>query len=135
ADYDYQRWFISIPAAELQTGSNSVRIRYRRPFATDGAGLHKFTDPEDGAGYFYTNFEPYDANRLFPHFDQPNLKAPLTLEVTVPDTWQVVANANESSIRGTGGRNHWVFPPTRPLSSYVYALHTGPYTGWADNAG
>jgi len=135
ADYQYERWFISIPPEALQSGSNSVRIRYRRPFTTDGAGLHKFTDPEDGAEYFYTNFEPYAANRLFPHFDQPNLKAPLTLEVTVPDTWQVIANATESEIRNFSGRNHWVFAPTRPLSSYVYALHTGPYAGWADNAG
>jgi len=135
ADFRYERWFISIPAAALRSGANVVSIRYRRPFATDGAGLHKFTDPEDGAEYFYTNFEPYDANRWFPHFDQPNLKAPLTLEVTAPTSWQVIANTRESSISGNDDRQHWVFPTTAPLSSYVYALHAGPYTMWEDMAG
>jgi len=135
ADYQYEQWFITIPAQAFQDGSNVVSIRYQRPFATDGAGLHKFTDPEDGAEYFYTNFEPYDANRLFPHFDQPNLKAPLTLEVTVPADWQVITNTMEIELTAVEGRNHWVFPATPPLSSYVYALHTGPYAGWVGNAG
>jgi aminopeptidase N len=133
--YDYDRWFISIPAAALVPGSNTVTVTYERPFATDGAGLHKFTDPENGEEYFYTNFEPYDANRLFPHFDQPNLKAPLTLEVVAPPAWQVIANTMESEIRNEAGRNHWIFPATAPLSSYVYAMHAGPYTVWQDNAG
>lgn len=135
ADFAYERWFITIPPEELAPGANTVMIAYTRPFATDGAGLHKFTDPENGEEYFYTNFEPYDANRLFPHFDQPNLKAPLTLEVLAPQSWHVIANTMESDLRSENGRNHWVFPATAPISSYVYAMHAGPFTVWEDNAG
>src|SRR5687767_4871108 len=114
---NYERWFLSIPATALVAGANKVSITYSRPFANDGAGLHKFTDPENGEEYFYTNFEPYNANRLFPHFDQPNLKAPLTLEVRAPVSWQVIANTREAEIRSEGDRNHWLFPATAPLSS------------------
>ncbi len=134
-DANYEHWFLTIPATELITGRNMLTIIYSRAYANDGAGLHKFTDPENGEEYFYTNFEPYSANRLFPHFDQPNLKARLTLEVTVPSSWHVIANTQEIEIRNEGGRNHWLFPATVPLSSYVYAMHAGPYTVWENNAG
>jgi aminopeptidase N len=133
-DGAYEHWFLTLPADTLIAGTNTVAIAYTRPFANDGAGLHKFVDPENGEEYFYTNFEPYNANRLFPLFDQPNLKAPLTLEVTAPASWQVIANTRESEIRHEGDRSHWVFPATAPLSSYVYAMHAGPYAMWESNA-
>jgi len=134
-DSGYTQWFISIPAAALQDGRNRIDIRYERPYASDGAGLHRFIDPENAEVYLYTNFEPYDANRWFPHFDQPNLKAPLTLEVTAPASWQVIANTRETAADAADGRKHWVFPPTPAISSYVYAMHTGPFRVWEDTAG
>jgi aminopeptidase N len=132
---DYTQWFISIPAAALQPGSNQVNIRYERPYASDGAGLHRFIDPENGEIYLYTNFEPYDANRWFPHFDQPNLKAALTLEVSAPADWEVIANTRESSVTASEGRRHWLFPATPPISSYIYAMHAGPFRVWEASAG
>ncbi len=121
-DPGYTQWFISIPAAALQAGSNRISIRYERPYASDGAGLHRFVDPENGEVYLYTNFEPYDANRWFPHFDQPNLKAPLTLEVTAPADWQVIANTRETDVTPAGDHRLWSFPATQPISSYVFAM-------------
>lgn len=140
APFDYERWFITLPAASLAPGHNTVVISYERPFASDGAGLHKFTDPEDGNDYLYTQFEPYDANRMFPHFDQPDLKAILTLEVTAPAAWQVVSNTREATVvdapRTTGGpaMKRWRFLPTPLMASYAYALIAGPYTVWESNA-
>lgn len=135
ANFSYERWFISIPPAAFKRGNNTVVIAYHRPYTRDGAGLHYFIDPENGEEYLYTNFEPYAANRWFPHFDQPNLKAPLTLEVTAPPSWQVIANTRESSVQIVNGRRHWQFPATAKLSSYVYAMHAGPYQMWESNAG
>ncbi len=134
ADYAFEHWYISLPAAVFTPGTNTVSIIYERPFSSDGAGLHKFTDPEDGAEYLFTQFEPYDANRMFPHFDQPDLKAPLTLTVTAPAAWQVIANTRESSIAEEGALNQWSFPATPPLASYAYALIAGPYTAWEESA-
>jgi aminopeptidase N len=134
ADYDYERWFITVPATAFVAGANTVTIAYERPFATDGAGLHKFTDPEDAAEYFYTQFEPYDANRMFPHFDQPDLKATLALEVTAPAEWQIIANTREGAVTDADGRKRWSFPATPLLSSYTYALIAGPFTVWESDA-
>ncbi len=41
----------------------------------------------DQKQYLYTQFEPYFANRVFPLFDQPDLKAPLTLTLACPSDW------------------------------------------------
>ncbi len=134
ADYTFERWFITLPAAAFTAGSNTVKIDYQRPYATDGAGLHRFTDPEDGAEYFYSMLEPYDANRMFPHFDQPDLKAPLTLEVTAPAEWQIISNTRESVVVDQNGRKHWTFPATPLMASYAYALIAGPYVAWESDA-
>lgn len=135
APWEYERWFITVPASQFNSGNNEVEIEYRRPFSTDGDGLHKFTDPENGEVYLYTNFEPYNANRFFPMFDQPNLKAPFSLDVLVPENWEVISNMRESAITNINGSNHWQFPPTPPVSTYLYSFHAGPFSVWEDQAG
>ena len=40
--------------------------------------MHYFKDPEDNRVYIYTQFEAFYAHRVFPCFDQPNLKAEAT---------------------------------------------------------
>ncbi|MEA2717592.1 MAG: aminopeptidase [Actinomycetota bacterium] len=88
-----------------------------------GVGLHRFDDPTDGRRYLHTQFEPYDAHRVFACFDQPDLKATFDLAVTVPEGWTVVSNAPVAE--QTGG--HWKFETTRRISTYLAALVAGPY--------
>jgi aminopeptidase N len=129
----YEKWFITVPANELSAGKNTVTVDYQRPYATDGSGLHRFVDPENGEVYLYTDFEPYDANRLFPHFDQPDLKAKYTMQVTAPNTWQVISAARENKIEEQGENQLWHFPQTAKFSSYVFSLHAGNYAVWEDD--
>ena len=112
---------------------NTVRIAYRSSYDHIGAGLHQFTDPEDGAEYLYTHFEPYDAHRLLPCFDQPDLKATLRLEATAPAEWQVVANYPVESSEPQGdGRTRHRFAETPRISTYLLALVAGPYVRFDD---
>lgn len=131
--FTYEKWFITIPAAELAPGKNVVSVDYQRPYSTDGSGLHRFVDPENGEVYLYTDFEPYDANRLFPHFDQPDLKATYTMQVTAPKSWQVISAARENNIEAQGENNLWHFPETAKFSSYIFSLHAGNYAVWEDD--
>ena len=39
------------------------------------------------------NFEPYEAHRLFPCFDQPDIKAEYELTVDAPPQWELISNA------------------------------------------
>ena len=113
---------------------NEVRVRYANDYDHIGAGLHQFVDPEDGAEYLYTHFEPYDAHRLLPCFDQPDLKASYALEVTAPSEWEVVGNypaAETESVEG-GSRTRRRFVTTPRFSTYLLALAAGPYVRFDD---
>jgi aminopeptidase N len=82
---DWNGYRLTIPAAALMP-KNTVTIEYENDYDHGGDGFHQFTDPEDGEEYLYSNFEPYEAHRLFPCFDQPDIKATYRLTVTAPAT-------------------------------------------------
>lgn len=127
--------FITLLGDHLKAGKNHVQISYQHDFSKDGTGLHSFTDPVDGKRYLYTYLWPYYANRLFPNFDQPNLKSRYNLMVLAPKDWTVVSTMRESYVRDLGDKNRWSFPPTPKMASYVFSLHAGPYKIWEDNSG
>jgi aminopeptidase N len=54
-------------------------MRFTSDYMIDGTGLHYYQDPEDKEEYLYTQYEAFYAHKVFPCFDQPDLKA--TLEV------------------------------------------------------
>lgn len=133
---DYNGAFISLPGSVLADGANSVEIEYQHAYSNDGTGLHRFADPVDGKTYVYTYLWPYYANRLFPSFDQPDLKATYALEVLAPGDWQVVSSARESEISDDNGQARlWTFPTSEKFSTYIFSLHAGPYRVWEDTAG
>jgi aminopeptidase N len=132
---DYSGYFITLPSESLLVGSNLVDISYQHPYDQDGTGLHRFVDPEDGKTYLYTYLWPYYANRLFPHFDQPNLKASYEMTVRAKGDWQVVSSTMQDSIVEDGPDKIWHFPRTKKFSSYIFSLHAGPYKIWQDMAG
>jgi aminopeptidase N len=116
----------------LKRGSeNRLEVEYENAFDTGGDGVFRFVDPEDSAEYIYTNFEPYEAHRMAPLFDQPDIKARLTLEVLAPSEWVVLANGAE---RAAGpveadGRTLRTFTETPPLSTYLFAMTAGAFVG------
>ena len=132
AAFTFDKWFITIPQHQLLSGQNTLTIKYSRKYSTDGSGFHRFVDPKNKEVYLYTDFEPYEANRLFPHFDQPDLKARYTLDVLAPSHWQVISTTRENKITTKGDFKHWYFPESAKISSYVFALHAGNYAVWED---
>ena len=118
---------ITLPAADLAE-HNEVRIGYERGYDHTGEGFHQFVDPEDGAEYLYTQFEPYSAHRLFPCFDQPDLKAVYRVSVVAPADWEVVSAGAEVERQDLSeGRSRRVFAETRPFSTYLLAVVAGPF--------
>jgi len=130
--YDGERIFLN--KNDLLTGTNRVEIAFSHSFSRDGTGLHRFEDPVDHRVYLYSNFEPFDAHRMFPCFDQPDLKASFELTVNTPTDWVVISNTQEREVTQIDEKHSWVFPPTPLLSPYVFALHAGPYQLWKSNA-
>ncbi len=135
ANFTYNEAKILIPAKELKSGPNILKIEFDHSYSSTGAGLHRFQDPQDNGVYLYTQFEPYDANRFFPCFDQPDLKATYTLTVEAPADWQIVSSTLEKDIRKKGSMKLWSFPKSQVFSTYLFSLHAGPYQVWKSQFG
>ena len=124
---DHRQHRLWLPGSSLAS-SNRVEVEYENGYDVTGDGLHRFVDPEDGETYLYTNFEPFNAHRLFPCFDQPDLKATYRLTVRAPERWTVVSAEAASSIeRMVDGRREHRFPATPRFSSYLFPLVAGPF--------
>ncbi|MCK6080679.1 aminopeptidase N [Microbacterium sp. EYE_5] len=116
-----------IRLAGLRPGRRTVRITARGHYSRSGEGLHRFVDPVDGAVYLYTQYEPADSRRVYPCFEQPDLKARWTFHVTAAADWRVLSGMPERHRELVEGGVRVSFHPTPPLSSYVTAIAAGPY--------
>jgi aminopeptidase N len=102
---------------------NELVVRATMAYSNTGEALHKFTDPEDGEVYLYAKSGMDKAPGIFACFDQPDLKAPITLTVTADPEWTVLANG--AGTRVAPGR--WEFAATPPISTYLMTVVAGPY--------
>ncbi|MFD6268890.1 aminopeptidase N [Nocardia asteroides] len=107
--------------------TNVVTVRATAVYSRSGEGLHRFLDPVDGQTYLYTQYEPADARRVFACFEQPDLKAPFTFEVTAPAGWEVLSNRPAQAVEREEDHARVTFSPTLPISTYITALAAGPY--------
>lgn len=110
-------------------GENVVRIEAVGAYSRSGEGLHRFRDPVDGETYLYTQYEPADARRVMPCFEQPDMKARFTFVVSAPAGWHVLSNQAAVRTEVHGDAQTVEFAPTLPLSSYITAVAAGPYHG------
>ena len=108
--------------------ANTVEIVAQCRYMHTGEGLHRFVDPVDEETYLYTQFEVADARRVYPCFEQPDLKATWQLTVTAPSHWQVISNSPTPTPAHAGARlKRWEFDATPRISTYITAIVAGPY--------
>lgn len=103
---------IVIGADRTVAGPNALTLRFT---AVDAAVHHR-------DGFLYTLFVPARAHTLFPCFDQPDLKARVSLCLDLPEGWSAVANGVE--VEEPDGRIHR-FEETPPISTYLIAFAAG----------
>jgi aminopeptidase N len=106
-----------VPAHATSEGENELIIEFL-------AGDEPLNRSED---FLYTLFVPARAQLAFPCFDQPDLKARLTLTLDVPSAWQVVANSAEQARTAAGNRMTVRFAETPPLPTYLFAFAAGKF--------
>jgi alanyl aminopeptidase len=112
----------SVPA-----GLATLRIEYAGKLSRRNSnGLFKQKEGDDW--YVFSHFEPIDARRAFPCFDEPEFKVPWQLTLHVRKDDAAVANAPEiSETMDDHGMKTVKFAETRPLPSYLIALAVGPF--------
>jgi|GEM_PF-4156975 len=116
-----------LPKSLFKIGDNQIHVTFTQAYSHSAQGLHRFVDPVDKRVYLYSDFEPYDANKMFPCFDQPDLKARFSLRVFAPDSWLVVSSRREARVISHAAQKEWIFDESWPMSTYVFSLHAGPY--------
>ncbi len=116
---------IALPDLQAE---NVLVVQADCTYSHTGEGLHHFVDPADGKVYLYSQFEVPDARRVYTTFEQPDLKAPFTFNVTAPAHWKVVSNAaTPDPAPVSDGVAIWNFPATKPMSTYITAIVAGDY--------
>ncbi|MGL4175268.1 MAG: aminopeptidase N [Dermatophilaceae bacterium] len=101
---------------------NELVVHAECEYSRSGTGLHRFHDPVDGATYIYTQFQPFEAHRVYPCFDQPDIKARVAWTVHAPTDWVVVGNGPAERDGDT-----WRLRRTAPVPTYVTAVVGGPF--------
>ena len=112
---------------------NELKIKGQSKYMNTGEGLHRHVDPVDNEIYIYTQFEVADCRRVFPVFEQPDIKGTLALTVTAPSKWNLISNSPTPTPKSIDSETSiWSFAVTPKMSSYLYALCAGPYAKKTD---
>ena len=112
---------------------NKLKIKAQCSYMNTGEGLHRHIDPVDNEVYIYTQFEVPDCRRVFPVFEQPDIKAVLNLTVKAPTKWTVISNTETPAPKNIENNfSIWTFNQTPKMSSYLYAICAGPYAKKTD---
>lgn len=130
-DYDGKQ--ITLSPTLLEQGDNQLVLNFRGQYQSAGNGLISFMDPVDGKQYLYSHFEPEGASRLLPLFDQPNLPADFTLEISAPNEWQLISSSRQApcqSAQPQGLHCSAFNTGTLPLSPHNISLYAGPFASW-----
>ncbi len=117
---------IDLPS-QVGPGTVTLHLRYHGVQSRkEGAGL--FQVHEADLDYAFTHFEPLDARRAFPCFDEPGFKVPWTVSLTVKKDQLAFGNMPVASqTEEAGGMKKVTFAKTPPLPSYLVAFAAGPF--------
>src|SRR5207244_3150506 len=130
---------------ELSAGEHKVALEFSGKITAKGQGLYYMPYQEQGTGAkkvaLGTQFEPSDARRFFPCWDEPSFRARFQLTAAVPGNWLAVSNMPIESERkidppspnagparssgATGIDKEVRFQPTPSMSSYLNVFVAG----------
>jgi len=114
-------------AKALAAGPATIHIRYTGILNNELRGF--YLSQVGQRKYGVTQFEPADARRAYPSFDQPDMKATFELTVVVDKGDMAISNGKVvSDTPGPGPDKHTVkFSTTPKMSSYLLALAVGEF--------
>src|SRR5690349_19540600 len=114
-------------ATEVPPGPATLHLEYQGKIDTKNS-VGVFQGKDGGETYLYTQFEPADARRAFPCFDEPDFKTPWQLTLHIRKTDRAFSNTPQlSETDEPNGMKRVVFARTKPLPSYLVAAAVGPF--------
>jgi aminopeptidase N len=128
SNYDGESIFVKNLAAD-----NELIIKMNGLYSKTGEGLQRSVDPVDNEVYLYSQGETAFIRKMYPCFDQPDLKATFTLTAIAPDHWSVISNNPvKEKAQLADKKAKWSFTTTPRISTYITALIAGPYYSVTD---
>ncbi len=110
----------------LAAGPLTLHVRYTGVLNDKLRGF--YLSKTKARNYAVTQFEPTDARRAFPAFDEPALKATFDIELTVDSGDTVISNTNQIADTPTGAGKHTLRLATTPkMSTYLVAFLVGDF--------
>ena len=107
-----------IPGDSVNRGENTIDIA----FTAGDAALNRSDD------YLYSLFVPARASHAIPCFDQPDIKASLSLTLEIPAAWGALSNAAEIGRETAGDRTTIKFGQTQALPTYLFGFVAGKFS-------
>ncbi len=122
------------PKTPLPKGKLTFNIKYTGTLNEQPQGLYLCRYQKDGKDRkgLATQFEPADARRMVPCWDEPVFRAKMHMHVILPKGLTVVSNMPEMpGTEGPGSSKMSVkvfdFAPTPPMPTYLLALFAGEF--------
>jgi aminopeptidase N len=118
------------PRRPLRPGRHTIRVSYTGVIQDDAYGLFRvsYQDGGETKRALATQFEPGDARRLAPMWDQPNRRAVFSLTVTAPSDQMAVSNMPAARTqRLADGLTRTTFADTPSMPSYLLFLAVGDF--------
>lgn len=138
---------LELPTELLTEGENHVEVYFTNEYSDNNleGGLVLAKDKDDL--YFYTITKPFHSHKIYPCFDQQNIKANMKLLIAIPENNKVLSNDmrtnidNLSSAFSTEMTNDikellqpieskfrlWAFNPTDELSTGAFGFMGGSF--------
>ena len=114
----------------LPKGPAQLTVHFAGTLDSDKSqGLYRVAEGKGADDWYaYTFFEPIDARRAFPCFDEPGYKVPWQLTLHVRKTHVALANAPLiKEVDESNGMKAVTFAESKPLPSYLVAFMVGPF--------
>jgi len=104
------------------SGTATLRLVYDAAYDPNLVGVYRVKDA------VFSKFEAIYARRAFPCFDEPDLKIPFDVTLTVPTAAVAIGNMPIASTESAGPTTKRVkFATTPPLPTYLVAFAVGPF--------
>lgn len=126
---DYCNEHIIVPRKLLQKGENFIQFS----FPLNESSLHNALNFRDD--YLYTLNVPANARKLFPCFDQPDLKAAFDLKLTLPEDWKAVSagSIEQTEKRPDNKDVEYYFETAENIPTYLFSFVAGKFEEYVDS--
>jgi aminopeptidase N len=127
---------IVLPFAQVVGNQFILDIRYNGEVRNDGGGFYRayYDENETRVWFATTQFEVTDARHAMPCYDEPGIRAPISLTITHSSNYTAVANTKVSSIQQVPpGYHTTTFEETPSMQTYLLVFLISPYKFVSNN--